>query len=107
MVLVLQDFSKALDMVNHLLFFHKLGSDYDFHTSFLQNRSMMVEVDGVRSSPRSLFSGVPQDCLPCPLFFSMFINGLCTSNGRRPFVLLNFISMLIICRFIYLQIRRI
>jgi hypothetical protein len=71
-VLVLQDF----DMVNHLLFLHKLGSEYDFHSSFLKDRSMVVEVDGVRSSPRSLFSGVPQSCIPCPLFLSMLINGL-------------------------------
>jgi hypothetical protein len=47
--------------------------------SFLQDRSLVVEVDGVRSSPRSLFSGVPQGCIPSPLFFSMFINGLCSS----------------------------
>jgi hypothetical protein len=40
---------------------------------------MVVEVDGVRTSPRSLFSGVPQGCIPSPLFFSMFINGLCSS----------------------------
>jgi hypothetical protein len=76
-VLALLDFSKAFDMVNHLLFLHKLGSEYDFHTSdrsmvssFLQDRSMIVEVDGdVKSSPRSLFSGVPQGCIPSLLFF--------------------------------------
>jgi hypothetical protein len=51
-VLSLLDFSKAFDMVNDLLFRHKLGSEYDFHTSatrnlvssFLQDRSMVVEV---------------------------------------------------------------
>jgi hypothetical protein len=68
--------------LKHLLFLHKLGSEYDFHTSdrsmvssFLQDRSIMVEVDGVKSSPRSLFSGVP--------------------------------IMLMICIFIYLGIKRI
>jgi hypothetical protein len=57
-VIVLLDFSKAFDMVNFLIFLHKLGSEYDFHTSarsmvssFLQVRSIMVEVDGVKSSP--------------------------------------------------------
>jgi hypothetical protein len=37
--------------------------------SFLQDRSIMVEVDGVKSSPHSLFSGVLQGCIPSPLFF--------------------------------------
>jgi hypothetical protein len=40
---------------------------------------MMVEVHGVKSSPLSLFSCVSQGCIPSPLFFSMFINGLCSS----------------------------
>jgi hypothetical protein len=61
---VLLDFTKAFDLLNHGLFIHKLGSRYDFHTSamgmvslFLQARSMVVEVNGVNSSPRYLSSG--------------------------------------------------
>jgi hypothetical protein len=93
-VLVLLDFSKTFDMVNHFLFLHKLGSEYDFHasargmvSSFHQDRSMMVEVGdgGEKSSPRSLFSGVPQGCIPSPLFFSMFINGICSSIRYAKF----------------------
>jgi hypothetical protein len=30
---------------------------------------MVVEVDGVKSTPRSLSSGVPQGCLSSPMFF--------------------------------------
>jgi hypothetical protein len=85
-VLFFNYFSKGFDMVNHLVILHKLGYEYNFHTSArsrvfscLQDHSMEVEVDGVRSSPRSLFSGVLQGCIPSPLFFSMFINGLCLS----------------------------
>jgi hypothetical protein len=54
-------FSKAFDLINHGLFVHKLDSRYDFHTSsmsmvssFLRDRSMVVEVDGVKSAPRYL-----------------------------------------------------
>jgi hypothetical protein len=82
---VLLDFSKAVDIIIHGLFVHKLDSRYDFHTSamgmvssFLRVRSMVVEVDGVKSTPRSLSSGVPQGCIPSPLFFSIFINDLCS-----------------------------
>jgi hypothetical protein len=39
----------------------------------------VVEVDGVRSSPRSWFSAVSQGCILSPLFGSKFINGLCSS----------------------------
>jgi hypothetical protein len=40
---------------------------------------MVVEVDGVKSTPSSLSSRVPQGCIPSPLFFfSMFINDLCS-----------------------------
>jgi hypothetical protein len=46
---------------------------------------MMIEVDGVKSSPRSLFSGGPQGCILSPLFFSMFINGLCSSIRLAKF----------------------
>jgi hypothetical protein len=55
---VLVDFSKAFDLINHGLYVHKLDSRYDFYTSamvssFLRDRSMVVEVDGV---PRYLSS---------------------------------------------------
>jgi hypothetical protein len=84
-VQVLLDFSKAFDLINHGLFVHKLDSRYDFHTSamcmvssFLRDRSMVVEVDAVKSTARSLSSGVPRGCIPYPLFFSMLINDLCS-----------------------------
>jgi hypothetical protein len=47
-------------------------------SSFLRDRSMVVEVDGVKFAPRYLSSGVPQGCVTSPRFFSMFINDLCS-----------------------------
>jgi hypothetical protein len=73
---VLLDFFKAFDLINHRLFVHKLDSRYDFHTSamdmvssFLRDRSMVVEVDGVKSTPRSLSSNIPQGWIASPQFF--------------------------------------
>jgi hypothetical protein len=86
-LLVLLDFSKAFDCLDHPLFLHKLVSLFDFHGSarnmvptFLNCRSMVVNVDGARSSPRTLFSGVPQGFVPSSLFF-MFVN--CLSERIR------------------------
>jgi hypothetical protein len=46
-------------------------------SSVLRDRSMVVEVDGGKSAPRYLTSGVPQGCISSPLFLSMFID-LCS-----------------------------
>jgi hypothetical protein len=45
-------------------------------SSFLRDRSIVVEVVGVKSTPRYMSSEVPQGCIPSPLFFSTFINDL-------------------------------
>jgi hypothetical protein len=39
---------------------------------------MVVEVDGVKSAPHCLSSGAPQGCISSSLYFSMFINDLCS-----------------------------
>jgi hypothetical protein len=106
---VLLDFSKAFDIINHGLFVHKLDSRYDFHTSamgmvspFLRDRSMVVEVDGVKSTPCSLSSGVPQGCIPSPQFF-LSLSMICV----LVFVLQSITFTLMIYRFIWLGIVRI
>jgi hypothetical protein len=58
---------------------------------------MIVEVDGVKSTPHSISSGVPQRCIPSPLFF-LFLSIICV----LVFVVQSFISMMMISRFICL-----
>jgi hypothetical protein len=76
---VLLYFSKVFDFINHWLFVHKLGSWYDFHTSamgmvssFLRDRSMVVEVDGVKSAPLYLSSGLWSSTGMYPIFAVFF-----------------------------------
>jgi Reverse transcriptase (RNA-dependent DNA polymerase) len=58
------DFSKAFDCVSHQLFLSRLASEFQFEAtsnrmvaSFLADRTMIVEVDGVKSSSRPVLSG--------------------------------------------------
>jgi hypothetical protein len=101
-VLALLDFRKAFDLFVHSLFLYKLVSSFDFHGSarymvfsFLIDRSMVVEMDGLRSSSRTLFSGMHQGSVPSPLFFSMFVN--CLSKCLE-------VCLQMTCKFIYREI---
>jgi hypothetical protein len=69
--------------VNHQLCQFRLAPDFRLEAtsssmiaSFLANRTMIVEVDGVKSPPRDVLSGVSQGSIPSPIFFAMFIDSL-------------------------------
>jgi uncharacterized membrane protein len=63
-------------------------------SSFLWDRSMVVEVDGVKSAPRYLSSGAT-GMYPISAVF-LCLSMICV----LVFVFQSFISMLMICRFI-------
>jgi hypothetical protein len=82
-VLVLLDFSKAFDSVDHELMCAKLVTQYGFTTcavglirSYLSNRTQYVFANGQSSSFLPLTTGVVQGSVLGPILFSLFINDI-------------------------------
>ena len=78
-VLIRLDYSAAFDTINHDVFLTRLaerygiaGSVLPWFSTYFQNRSQYVSVNGTLSKPHSPLEGVPQGSVIGPLSFTMY-----------------------------------
>lgn len=86
---VFLDLRKAFDMVNHNILLYKMKlfnfseNAIKFFTSYLSNRSQLVQSGNTKSEFLDIKSGVPQGSILGPIFFIMYVNDMaytCTNS---------------------------
>ena len=92
-MLLLLDYSKAFDLLEHKILLKKLehygirGIALSWFDSYLHDRHQFVTVNGVDSSPKTINYGIPQGSILGPLLFVIYINDLPGISDLAKFIL--------------------
>ncbi len=92
-LLLLIDFSRAFDLVEHNILLKKLehlgirGIAQEWFKTYLKGRKQFVTINGVNSSTKLLEYGVPQGSILGPLLFIIYINDLPNISNITKFIL--------------------
>ena len=91
-LLLLIDFSKAFDMVDHKILIEKLdhygirGNMLNWFRSYLYDRKQYVVVNSTSSSSKTIKYGVPQGSILGPLLFLIYINDMPQISNVAKFI---------------------
>ena len=90
---VFMDLSKAFDTSDHSILLTKLkyygiqDNELMWFSSYLTNRQQYVELDGISSNLKPLFTGVPQGSIHGPLLFLIYMNDMPQSSQHFKYIL--------------------